>query len=205
MKKYLITVFAVFKANTSWFTISAAIYLLSSIWFYSQTGAINSEADGIFSSQVDELLQSIIKIVEDAPLLGVILIFVNNLLTMLQMLILGVILGLSPLLTLVVNGAVTGIVISLAAQDNISWFALVILGLIPHGIFELFSFFLCSAFGLKLGYHCTLFPISGKTRKESFRHIWHEIITVLPFVMILLLIAAFIEVFITPSLLSIIW
>ncbi len=202
MKKYAITIAAIVKNNLSWLLVSAVVFLFCLLWFYNQAGDMTAETNNLIGDQLEDTLHGILTIIEEKPLLGATLILANNLLTMIQMLILGVILGLSPILTLVINGATVGLVLSIATSEGMSLPAIIFLGLLPHGLFELFAFFLCSAFGLKLGYHCTLFPLTGKTRKESFFHIWREILAVLPLVFFLLLLAALVEVFITPALLA---
>ena len=123
---------------------------------------------------------------------------------MAQMLLLGVIAGISPLFTLGLNGAMVGIILALTAGEGLPLHQVILFGIMPHGVFELFAFFLCGAMGLKFGYHCVASPLPGKTRMESFRYIWKEVISVLPLIVILLLAAAFIEMLVTPKLLEVI-
>ncbi len=118
------------------------------------------------------------------------------------MLLLGAVAGITPLLTLVLNGAIIGVIAFQAAEAGIPLLPLLILGIAPHGIFELFAFFLCGALGLKFGYHSVASPLPGKTRLESFKYIWKEAISVLPLVTILLMVAALVEIMVTPRLLG---
>jgi stage II sporulation protein M len=108
--------------------------------------------------------------------------------------------GISTLFTLGINGALVGVLLSLSVQEGMPLLPLIMLGIMPHGIFELFAFFLCGAIGLKFGYHCVASPLPGINRVESFRYIWKEAISILPLVVTLLILSAFVEMFITPRL-----
>lgn len=152
---------------------------------------------------LEELDGMLSLILEAAFPINAILIFLNNFLSMAQMLLLGVLAGISPLFTLALNGALVGMVMAASAAEGLPVGAIVVLGILPHGIFELFAFFLCGAMGLKFGYHL-FFPLPGKNRLASYRHIWKETISVLPLVVILLAAAAVIEVLLTPRLLALV-
>ncbi len=166
---------------------------------------MNSEPVEEFTGESIAELEGVLEIfTESPPLISSLLIFVNNTFTTLQMLFLGVVLGVSPLLTLLFNGAILGGLLGMVAVEESlgEAFFMFTVGILPHGIPELFAVFIGSALGLKLGYHSILSPLTGKTRLESFLHIWQEIISVLPFIIVLLLLAAFIEVFFTMNLLE---
>lgn len=135
------------------------------------------------------------------PVIGIAILFFNNLLSSLYVVLLGIILGLPSLLGLFTNGAFLGTVMSSLSHEGISALTFVSLGVLPHGIFELPAFFLAAAFGLKLGFH-TIFPLPQKKRGESIIFIWKEFWSILPLVLNLLILAAVIEILITPHLLN---
>ncbi len=189
--------------NRRWLLISILIFILGffSLYFLQeplgeeQMMGLDEEAMGFFEEIAEFITQT-------HPTVGALLIFINNLISSLQMLFLGVILGLSPLFTLLLNGGILGLLSTQVIDQGMSvWFLVV--GILPHGIPELAAFFLCAAMGLKLGFHTVVSPLPGKTRKESFKYIWKEIISILPVVIVLLFVAAFIEIFLTQYLMHI--
>ncbi len=178
--------------------------MLSVIVFTFATPAADSAAVPLADSQFDALMSLFEFILDAPPVISALLVFMNNIISMAQMLLLGVIAGISPLITLGLNGALVGVVFSLTIDQGIPLLPMIVLGILPHGVFELFAFFLCGALGLKLGYHCIASPLPGLTRMQSFRYIWKETISVLPLIVLLLFAAAFIEIMITPHLIGII-
>lgn len=191
----------VIRNNRSWLIMAFSIFMLSAVIFFF-TAALENNADQPLENQFDRLLELFTFIMEAHPVVSVLLVFLNNFISMAQMLLLGFIAGISPLFTMGINGALVGIMFSLAVQEGIPLLPMIIFGILPHGIFELFAFFLCGALGLKFGYHCIASPLPGKTRMQSYRFIWKEAISVLPLVVFLLITAAFIEILLTPRLLQ---
>ena len=194
----------VLEDNRNWLFMAVAIFLISAVAFYSTTATGQPAVEEAVNSQLEQLLSLFSLFLEQHPVISSLLIFMNNFVSMAQMLLLGALLGLSPLFTLGLNGALVGILLSYSAQEGLPLLQIIVFGILPHGLFELFAFFLCGALGLKFGYHCVASPLPGKTRMESFRYIWKEVISVLPLVVILLLAAAFIEMLITPRLLALV-
>ncbi len=128
------------------------------------------------------------------------MIFINNLISMAQMLLLGFLAGLSPLFTLFVNGALMGAIAGTIAQEGQPLLLYLLFGVLPHGIFELSAFFICGALGLKFGYHCIASPLPGMSRKESFFHIWKESASMFRPILTLLALGALVEVYISQAL-----
>ena len=190
----------VIRDNRSWLVLATAIFMICAIAFYLGTAYSEPVDDQALDSQLGMLQALFAFLIEAKPLVSALLVFMNNFLSMAQMLLLGVVAGISPLFTLGINGALVGVLLSLAVQEGASLLPLIMLGIMPHGIFELFAFFLCGAIGLKFGYHCVASPLPGINRIESFRYIWKEAISILPLVITLLIISAFVEMFITTRL-----
>lgn len=188
--------------NRLWISISFYLFLLFALGFYFFTPVAEEQAGQLLDPQMEQLAEIMFLLLESNKLIGTLFIFMNNFMAMVQMLLLGAAAGLSPLITLVLNGALIGYISSLSAAEGLPVLNMIIFGILPHGIFELPAFFLCGGLGLKLGFHCVFFPLPGKNRLESFKYIWKEAISLLPLVVILLLAAAFIEIFITPGLLE---
>jgi stage II sporulation protein M len=125
-------------------------------------------------------------------------IFLNNAFVSLLFLVLGLLFGILPVLFIAFNGYVVGVVAYITAQEKGLLF--IFLALLPHGIIELPMVFLSAAIGLRLGHQVFAALIGRPTeiKKEfkeglSFYFRW-----ILP----LLFLAAIVETFITPLILS---
>jgi stage II sporulation protein M len=194
----------VLSDNRNWLIMAATIFLVCTVAFYFTTAAFPEQTGQAVDSQLEEMLAFFELFIETNPLISSLLIFMNNFLSMAQMLLLGVVAGISPLFTLGLNGAMVGILLAITTGEGLPLFQIIAFGILPHGLFELSAFFLCGAMGLKFGYHCVASPLPGKTRMQSFRYIWKEVISVMPLIVILLIAAAFIEMLVTPRLLELI-
>lgn len=125
------------------------------------------------------------------------LIFTNNLRATATMLVLGILACVPTMISLVMNGMMIGVMLS---QVGGNFWGLVAFGILPHGIFELPAIFIASAFGIKLG-RVLLVPLAEKTRWQSFKFVWREVLSVSWFVLLLLVVAASVEGLVTPVLL----
>ncbi len=203
MQKIFSATVTVMRNNRFWIMLSMGLFFLSYVVVFA---GINVSADlplGFIEEGGLGSLEKIVEIImETSPLVGVLLIFVNNTLTALQMLVLGVVMGLSPILTIIFNGAILGLVSHLVIESGIPY-SFLAASILPHGIPELGAIFLCAALGIKLGFHTVFRPLPGRSRKESFKDIWREIGAVLPAVILVLFIAAFLEMFLTPLVIAI--
>lgn len=206
MFKLFFPVEQVIRDNRNWLFMAVGIFMIFTLVFFFSTVPSDPEIEAMLDSQLAQLQEMVTFILEKNPVISALLVFMNNYISMAQMLIFGAVAGISPLVTLGLNGAIVGMLLALSAgNDPLLLLQIIVFGILPHGIFELFAFFLCAAIGLKFGYHCIASPLSGKTRLESFRFIWKEAISVLPLVVLLLLLAAFIEIMITPRLLELVF
>ena len=144
--------------------------------------------DKVFSelSPIVEAISSI-----DGWKLGL-LIFLNNSIKVFGSMILGTFLGIFPLLALIVNGYLIGVI---ASVSEINVF---LAGILPHGIFEIPSFILGAAIGLFLG------RVALKERSNLRVEISSALVVFLKIIIALLFIAAIIEVYLTPKILSIV-
>ncbi len=195
----------VIRQNRNWLFLALMIFLLSGFFVFFTTDPGKAPLGQMVDGQFEQLQKLITLILESSPVIGILLVFMNNLLSMAQMVILGFLAGVSPLFTLGLNGALVGMMFALAAGEGIPLLPLLVLGILPHGVFELFAFFLCGALGLKFGYHCVLSPLPGKNRLQSFKYIWKEAFSIVPLVVVLLLLAALVEMLVTPILLGLVF
>ena len=118
-----------------------------------------------------------------------ILIFLNNSVKSLLVILFGFILGIVPLLFVAINGFIVGLGVKLSGLP----FALA--ATLPHGIIEIPMVLLSSAIGIRIGYEAVnKMRGEGSIERELRRGIKFFALRVLP----LLLLAAIIEAFVTP-------
>lgn len=189
--------------NLNWFILALLFFILGII------ASVLAFGDGRFfltelTESQQQLLQELAQsIFEAPPLIGVMRLFFHNVFASLQMMLMGIFLGIPSLLGLFTNGALLGSLAAGLGHEDISLPAFISLGILPHGIFELPAFFISAAFGLKMGFHL-VFPLPQKKRWESLSYIWKEFFSLLPLILSLLIIAAIIEILVTPMLIQLI-
>jgi len=127
-----------------------------------------------------------------------IFIFNNNVTKLFYALIFSFIGGFSSLLTIVVNGLILGIFAEIVIKKvSLTYF---VAGILPHGILELSVFFVLTAIGFRIGKTATwkLFGKGGNLTLELAQGIRFYILVLAP----PLFVAALMEAFITPLILS---
>ncbi len=134
----------------------------------------------------------------DVPEFLAIELFLNNLLACTVLFLGGITLGLLTVFVLFFNGLIIGgIIPPISAKSGIET---VILGIVPHGIFEIPALLFSGALGILVG-HALLVEImgSGDCAGEAKRLSLLFVKYIIPF----LLVAACIEAFITPLVISV--
>jgi stage II sporulation protein M len=155
-----------------------------------------------FPSMADALRESFSarfeSIMSMSPLFIMFAIFLNNAFVSLLFLVLGLALGVLPVLFIAFNGYVVGVIAYLAAQEKGLLF--ILLALLPHGILELPMVFLAASIGLRLGHQVFSALIGRPTQiKREFKE---GLIFYFRWILPVLFVAAVIETFITPLMLS---
>jgi stage II sporulation protein M len=133
-------------------------------------------------------------------------LFRQNVTSSLLVLFLGVLLGLVPIVSIVVNFFALGFLAAPGFAPALfpgypGSIGVFILAVAPHGIFELPALLLASAFGLRLGW-LWLLPQASRRRGAVLKASLLDAALIAPVVVILLAIAALIEAFVTSRLLS---
>jgi len=101
--------------------------------------------------------------------------------------------GIFPVMFVLLNGYIVGVVVSWREAEWGSW--KVVLAILPHGVLEIPAIIIACAYGVWLGYRFYLALFKG----EEFKiYLLRAIRTYVKLVLPLLLIAAFVEAFITP-------
>jgi len=180
------------KINSYIFTMAVLFFSSIVMGYFIATRNIN-EAGKI----VGELSSTLGFIKDLNPFLIFLFIFINNSVKSLLMVLLGFFFGLIPLIFIITNGYMLGVVIAVT-QLKIGMSA-VLISLIPHGIFEIPAVLIASGYGMLLGYKFfrKLFfkePFEAHL-KLSLNKFWKIVVP-------LLFLAALIETFFTPYLLS---
>ena len=130
-------------------------------------------------------------------------IFENNASGCLLSIVLGPLFGIYPAFFIASNGVIIGVALGMVvAKYGVLFGVLVfVLGLLPHGIFELTAVFISAAMGIKLFYDIvrSLIKWDGKIIQDS---LWETVQMFVFWILPILLVAAFIEVFVTGAILG---
>ncbi len=122
-----------------------------------------------------------------------ILIFLNNFRTTILLIVLGITIVI-PCLIVVINGFLVGLAASLAIRSGFDIIT-VLIAILPHGVFEVSALIYSAVVGIYFGVWVIqkLFFRRGCSSAEVLRDLLFSIVIIA----VLLLIAAFIEVFVT--------
>ncbi|MBE9917327.1 stage II sporulation protein M [Paenibacillus donghaensis] len=131
-------------------------------------------------------------------------IFFNNSIKAVLMIFLGLFIGVLPVLFLLVNGMVVGLLVHTSINHGESLFDLVVKGLLPHGIIEIPAIIIASAFGIQMGLLVlSSFGGSGKGElRARWREAFRKAVTASVWIVILLFVAAIIESTVTFTLMK---
>lgn len=188
---YLVEQFVFFRR---YIFISTLVFVFSTFIGFGLAQSGNKEVKAIF----EQLFQEFADIGTAGPVTLFLLIFFNNTIKSFLMMILGTLFGIAPIFFLFSNGFILGIVMY-ALQEKMT-LATITLGLLPHGIIEIPLLLLSAALGLWLGSRFVLYIRHKESMLQPLRRASDVFLHIcIP----LFFIAAFIEVYITNSVLSI--
>jgi len=182
---------------------SIGVFIGLSVFIFGLTtvmGYYAAAVDPELASNWTKELEMLKWILDQPPILIMIIIFLKNLLASAMAMLLGLGLGLIPLMVVTSNGFLLGIVGYAAVQK--AGFLFLAAGILPHGIIELPVVLVSIAIGFRLGYLLALtlakekVDISGETRM-AIHFLWRWVAP-------LLFLAAAIETFITPIAISVV-
>jgi stage II sporulation protein M len=129
-------------------------------------------------------------------------IFFNNATASVLAMISGLAAGLVPLVFVISNGMIIGIILEMiitkaGVAEGITLF---LVGILPHGIFELPAVLISTAIGIKMGYKVIMSLLS---RKDLFTEdLKNGMLIFIFWILPILLIAAVIETYVTGALLA---
>jgi len=167
------------KSNKNLIYISFFILLLSAVYGYFFSGQFPT-----LEKEFLEFLKSIS--LDKNPFELTLFIIYNNIKSSLFILLLGIIAGIIPPIILFTNGYIIGSVLHTTIQETSP---LILLALVPHGIFEIPAVCISAGLGIRLG-----LVWFKKNRKKNFKRVIKESILVFIYIVIpLLIIAGIIE------------
>jgi uncharacterized membrane protein SpoIIM required for sporulation len=120
----------------------------------------------------------------------------NNLIVIIQLIVGALVFGLLTVINIVFNGLSFGFLVSRAFQKSLSLYAVASLTF-PHGIFEIPAIIVAGAAGFKIPYEIVRY-LMGKKEQPLTKEDIKEYITLALISIILIVIAAFVEAYITP-------
>jgi stage II sporulation protein M len=185
--------------NRRWLAMAALFFALGLLGGF-MLALVDPQRAGTLLEETLRTLRGTIGPMAGGTWQGVQAVFLNNLRATTIAMLCGIALGVVPALVLVANGVLLGSLVGLALTGA-TRIPLVLLpiALLPHGIIELPTLVLASAWGLKLGL-AWLAPSASGQRWAMLRHSAWEALCVYALVLILLLIAATIEMLLTYAL-----
>jgi stage II sporulation protein M len=152
-----------------------------------------------------ERLQQIANLMKGQSVLArIAIIWFNNLMASGSAIVMGVFLGVFPLLSLLGNGLAIGIMQHLVEQKGLGA-AQFYLGLLPHGIFELPAFFIAVGLGIRFGsipFRLIWQRHMSEERRPLLRIFFRETRYYLVLITTLLFVAAVIEITVSPIILK---
>lgn len=162
-------------------------------------GYVHTAFDPSSSTMSLEGLEELVELIKSLNAFEIMLfIFFNNAIKSLIAFVFGLGFGIIPLLFVVSNGYIIGVITYLESMDN--GLAYVAIAILPHGVIELPMILISAAMGLRMGLLVfnTLVGKDVDIKKEFFQ----GLNVFFRFIAPLLLVAAAIETFITPLLIA---
>jgi len=169
------------KKSKKYFLIIAIIFLIMTLIGFLVP------APEFISGEIMKILQELITKTQGMSSFELItFILVNNIQTTFLGMIFGIILGIFPIITTMINGYLLGFVsaMSVSLEGGVS-----LLKLLPHGIFEIPAAIMALGLGFKLG----TFPFKKNYKKAFREYLENSIRVFLLIILPLLLIAGIIE------------
>ncbi|HEX77627.1 MAG TPA: hypothetical protein G4O03_04360 [Dehalococcoidia bacterium] len=169
-------------------------FLLATALFSAALALGTRMASGVSADTVEGLNQLLGLMESLGPLVLLLVIFLNNAIKTLGAIVLGIALGLPPLVFIIVNGFVIGVLA--AGLKSVAGYGVIVASMAPHGLIEVPILLLATALGFAVGRE-SLRWLTG--RRSLVRSQLRQAIKVyLKWILIGLFVAAAIEVFVTP-------
>ena len=154
-----------------------------------------------YPAEVQKVLQDLQRVLEPikemSEMQQVFFIFLNNSITGFLAILFGVVLGIFPLIMLLANGGMMGIMFFLSEENEV--LSAFFTGIFPHGVIEIPVLIFCGAIGIRIAVSLfkKIFRKKSDIKKELIQGLNFFFKILIP----LLFLASLIEVFITQRLL----
>lgn len=154
-----------------------------------------------------EGLQQAKKMIDEQPYptaATLVLIFVNNTVKAILAIFLGMVFGIFPIFFILFNGMLVGFLLQMLAGEGVNPTAVMLFGIMPHGMLELPIIFISAALGVKMGHLVwrRLLAIFWGDERNAVREEWsfymERMKSTIGMITLILLAAALIETFLTP-------
>lgn len=178
---------------------AAFVFLFTSLAGYAGADSIG---EALMNSPMWEDFEKTLQSIQADPTFSnaFVTIFVNNTTASLVMIVSGLFFGIIPIMALLTNGMLLGVVLGLAAdQSGANPLVLFVTTILPHGILELPAILIASAFGIRLGLTVSrsivgLFSSTARTKSvEDWKGIRRRVVPLFIGILVLLFVAALIE------------
>ncbi|WP_134704814.1 stage II sporulation protein M [Ammoniphilus sp. YIM 78166] len=197
--------FHIVKANSRFLWLGTLIFVGSALLGYLNAEGIQAIAEQ-FMKELERIAEKIQK--NGSVFYTFWVIFQNNVLASLTMLGLGVFFGIYPFMALVTNGVLLGFLLKVFAMKGVNPIGILVFGILPHGIIEIFAVIMAAAIGIKYG--SLVFRLLGNLGSqdrrsgilEEFKANLRDLPVTVGAVVVLLFIAAIVESAITPVLIQ---
>jgi len=166
-------------------------------------GAVSDTFREFLEGQISALAKTAGRLseLENGRLLMFVFIFANNTIKSILVMFLGLFGGVIPLFFLLVNGMVIGYWLANVEGTGMSAAEIVVKGLLPHGVLEIPAIVVASAYGMGLGVQLVRSAIPKIRIPGQLERTLATTLPLMPFLTLVLLAAAVIEVTVTPWLL----
>ena len=191
-------VFSTIRDNKNLMLLSIGLFLLGSIsGFYIFKVLLNNNPE-VIDTFLKEFQDMFGPLKEMTSLELFYTIFFVNTRTSFLIMMLGVFLGLFPFISLWGNGTVLGLIYGKFMAEGGDPIVF-LMGILPHGVVEIPAILIAASQGFRIGKEI-ISPPNGKSRSESLRVNIRKGLKLFAIIIPLLLIAAFIEVYISAYL-----
>lgn len=186
----------VISLNRKYFTLSTILLVMGSAIGFFNAGQVEQ----IVNQALEQLQKIQREFMEDPSTLHLFwFIFKNNVMAAMQMLAFGVFFGVFPVVALLINGILIGYVLQMGQVSGTNPLEMLVYGILPHGLFELFAVLLATTIGLRYGVLSARFlgALLRPGHLRSVRTEYGEHVRYLPLmvlvIIVLLFVAAVIE------------
>lgn len=165
-------------------------------------GAQSEWLNRYLAEQIEPLRETVLQLetMDNKQLMMFLFIFFNNFIKSLLVVFLGALFGLFPIYFLVLNGMIVGFITAVAGDAGMDVAAMVVRGILPHGILEITAIIIAAAYGLKYGVLVMkelVLAIRGRRTASGLKAFHGTLKRLIAFLFFALLAAAFIESTIT--------